>query len=43
MLMNRFLLCFLVVTLGVVSSLRADDTVSAVQNTLKAGGFYSGK
>ena len=43
MLMNRFLLCFLVVTLGVVSSLRADDTVNAVQTTLKAGGFYSGE
>ena len=41
--MKRFLLSFLVVVLGSVGSLRADDTARAVQTTLKAGGFYSGK
>jgi Putative peptidoglycan binding domain len=41
--MKRFLLCFLVVSLGVVSSLRADENVRALQNRLKAGGFYFGE
>lgn len=41
--MNRFLLCCLVLIISGVSSLRADDTIRAVQTRLKAGGFYSGK
>ena len=39
--MKRFLVCFLVVSLGAASSLLADDNVSTVQSRLKAGGFYS--
>ncbi len=41
--MKRFLLCFLVVGLGATGSLRADETVRAVQTRLKTGGFYSGE
>ena len=41
--MKRFLLCFLVVGFGAVSSLRADENVRALQNRLKAGGFYFGE
>lgn len=41
--MNRFLLCFLAITLTGISSLRADDTIRAVQTRLKAGGFYFGE
>jgi len=41
--MKRFLLCFLVAGLGAVSSLRADENVRALQNRLKAGGFYFGE
>jgi hypothetical protein len=42
-MMKRFFLCFLLVSLGAVWSLRADDSVSAVQSRLKAGGFYFGE
>src|ERR1700730_12655848 len=42
-MMKRILLCFLILSLGPVCSLRADETVRAVQTRLKAGGFYSGK
>jgi Putative peptidoglycan binding domain len=41
--MKRFLLCFLFLTLGAVDSLRADENVRALQNRLKAGGFYFGE
>ena len=41
--MKRYLLCFLVVTLGALSPLRADETIRTVQTRLKAGGFYSGE
>ena len=41
--MKRFLLCFLVVSLGAAGSLRADENVRALQNRLKAGGFYFGE
>src|SRR5437870_1050663 len=41
--MKRFILCSLLVVLGAVCSLRADDTVRTVQTRLKAGGFYSGE
>jgi peptidoglycan hydrolase-like protein with peptidoglycan-binding domain len=41
--MRRFLLGFFAIILGAVCSLRADDTVSAVQTRLKTGGFYSGE
>ena len=41
--MRRFLLSFLAIILCAVCSLRADDTVSAVQTRLKTGGFYSGE
>lgn len=36
-------LCLLVGVFGVINSLRADETVEAVQTRLKAGGFYSGE
>jgi hypothetical protein len=42
-MMKRFFLCFLLVTLGAVGAVRADDTVRAVQTRLKAGGFYFGE
>ena len=41
--MKRFFLCFVVVSLGAVCSLRADENVRAVQSRLKAGGYYSGE
>jgi peptidoglycan hydrolase-like protein with peptidoglycan-binding domain len=41
--MKRFIVCSLFLVFGAVSSLRADDTVRAVQTRLKLGGFYSGK
>jgi peptidoglycan hydrolase-like protein with peptidoglycan-binding domain len=41
--MKRYLLCFFFVTLGVLGSVRADDTVRGVQTRLKAGGFYFGE
>lgn len=41
--MKRFVLCFLVVSLAAVCSLRADENVRALQNRLKAGGFYFGE
>ena len=41
--MRRFFLCFLVVSLGSVCSLRADESVRAVQTRLKVGGYYSGE
>jgi peptidoglycan hydrolase-like protein with peptidoglycan-binding domain len=41
--MKRFLLYFLVVSLGVVYPLFADENVRAVQSRLKEGGFYSGE
>ncbi len=42
-MMKRFFLCFLAVSLGAAGSLRADETVRAVQTRLKTGGFYSGE
>ena len=41
--MKRFFLCFLAVSLAAASSLRADETVRAVQTRLKTGGFYFGE
>lgn len=41
--MKRFFLCFLLVSVGAVGSLRADANVRALQSRLKAGGFYSGE
>lgn len=41
--MKRFFLCFLAVSLGAAGSLRADETVRAVQTRLKTGGFYFGE
>ena len=41
--MKRFVLCCLVVTAGLISSLRADETIRAVQTRLKTGGFYFGE
>jgi hypothetical protein len=41
--MKRFVLCCLTVTVGLVSSLRADETIRAVQSRLKTGGFYFGE
>ena len=41
--MKRFLLWLLVVNLGAVCSLRADENIRAVQSRLKAGGFYYGE
>jgi peptidoglycan hydrolase-like protein with peptidoglycan-binding domain len=40
--MKRFFLCFLLLSFGAVS-LRADETMRAVQTRLKAGGFYFGE
>src|SRR3954463_7229131 len=42
-MMRRVLLCFLMVTLGAIGSVRADETVRTVQTRLKAGGFYYGE
>lgn len=41
--MRRFLFCFLFLTLGVAGSLRADESIRALQTRLKAGGFYFGE
>ena len=41
--MKRFILCSLLLLLGAVCSVRANDTVLAAQTRLKAGGFYSGE
>lgn len=41
--MKRFFLWFLLVSLGAVCSLHADENVSKVQRRLKAGGFYFGE
>jgi peptidoglycan hydrolase-like protein with peptidoglycan-binding domain len=41
--MKRFFLCSLLVILGAVGAVRADETVRAVQTRLKAGGFYFGE
>lgn len=41
--MNRHLVCFLAILLGAIGSLRADDTISALQTRLKTGGFYFGE
>ena len=41
-MMGRFLLCFLVVILGAVGSLFADEMVRAAQSRLKEGKYYSG-
>ena len=41
--MKRHLVCFLVVLLGAIGSLRADDTIRALQTRLKTGGFYFGE
>jgi peptidoglycan hydrolase-like protein with peptidoglycan-binding domain len=42
-MMRRFFLCFLVVSLSAVCSVRADENVRALQSRLKAGGFYFGE
>jgi hypothetical protein len=42
-LMKRLLFCFLVVVLGSVGALRADETIRALQARLRAGGFYFGE
>jgi peptidoglycan hydrolase-like protein with peptidoglycan-binding domain len=39
----RLFLCLLVAAFGAVNSVRANETVRAVQTRLKAGGFYFGK
>ena len=41
-MMKQFFLC-LIIILGAVSSLLADNQVRTVQSRLKAGGFYSGE
>lgn len=41
--MKRFLFCFVVLSVTAICSVRADDTIRAVQTRLKAGGFYSGE
>jgi hypothetical protein len=38
--MKRFFLCLALVSLGAVASVRGDETIRAVQERLKAGGFY---
>lgn len=42
-MMRRFVFYVLVVGLGAVCSLRADENIRAVQSRLKAGGFYFGE
>jgi hypothetical protein len=42
-MMKRFFLCFLLASLGAVCSLRAAENVRALQERLKAGGFYFGE
>jgi peptidoglycan hydrolase-like protein with peptidoglycan-binding domain len=41
--MTRIFLCSLILSLSAVCSLRADETMRAVQTRLKTGGFYFGK
>lgn len=41
--MKRLLLCFLFLSFGTVGSLRADESIRALQSRLKAGGFYFGE
>jgi hypothetical protein len=41
--MRRFLFCFLLLSFGAISPVRADDAVRDVQERLKAGGFYFGE
>ena len=41
--MKRFLLCFLFLSFGTTGSLRADESIRALQSRLKAGGFYFGE
>jgi hypothetical protein len=41
--MKRLFLCFVLVSLAGVCSLRAADDIRAVQSRLKAGGFYFGE
>ena len=41
--MKRFFLCFLLLSLGPVASLRANENIRALQNRLKVGGFYFGE
>jgi hypothetical protein len=41
--MKRVLFCFLVLTVGTLGSLHADETIRAVQTRLKTGGFYFGE
>src|SRR5438874_10719009 len=41
--MRRISLCFLILGLSGVCSLRADETMRAAQDRLKTGGFYSGE
>lgn len=41
--MKRFILCVLLVSLGAVGSLRADENIRAVQSRLKTGGYYFGE
>jgi hypothetical protein len=42
-MMKRFFLCFLFFSLGAAGTLRADENIRALQNRLKAGGFYFGE
>ena len=42
-MMTRIVLCFVAVTFATLTSMRADDTVRAVQTRLKTGGFYFGE
>jgi len=41
--MKRFFLCVLLLSLGTVGSLRADENIRSLQSRLKAGGFYFGE
>ena len=41
--MRGVLVCFLAVTFGMLGSLRADETIRAVQTRLKTGGYYFGE
>jgi peptidoglycan hydrolase-like protein with peptidoglycan-binding domain len=42
-MMKRFFLCFVILSIGAITTLRADETVRAVQTRLKTGGFYFGE
>lgn len=41
--MRGVLVCFLAATFGMLGSLRADETIRAVQTRLKTGGYYFGE